>query len=93
VSEHFIGANGLLNSIDDEMLTLRQMTKYVVRTCPKCGDFFGVILGKPSHESKSFPIQGWCMRCGYQLDWKLILGSGPSRKRYSSFESEPIRDA
>jgi hypothetical protein len=74
------------------MLSITEMAKHLARNCPRCGDFFGVILGKPLPDSIAFPIKGCCMRCGYQIDWKLIPGSGGPRKRYGPFESDPIRD-
>jgi hypothetical protein len=75
------------------MLFLTEMSKCVTRACPRCGDFFGVVLGIPLPETSVFPVKGWCMRCGYQIEWKLIIGSGPRQKRYGSFHSEPRKDA
>jgi hypothetical protein len=76
------------------MLFLAEMSKYVTRPCPRCGDCFGVVLGNPLPETKGFPIRGWCMHCGYQIEWKLIIGRGPRKKqeKYGSFDSEPIKD-
>jgi len=74
------------------MLSITEIVKQLARACPRCGNSFAVILGKPLPDSIAFPIKGWCTRCGYQIDWKLIPGSGRPRKRQGSFESEPIRD-
>lgn len=76
------------------MLFLAEMSKYVTRACPKCGDFFGVVLGSELPQTKVFPIRGWCMHCGYKIEWNLIIGSGPrqKRKKFGSVDSEPAKD-
>ena len=66
------------------MLFLAEMSKCVTRTCPRCGNFLGVVLGNQLPEKKVFPIRGWCMQCGYKIEWNLIIGSGPRRKRKQS---------
>jgi hypothetical protein len=68
------------------------MTKHLPRTCPRCSDFFGVIVGKTPAESAGAPVKGCCMHCGYQIEWKLINGSGRRQKRFGSYETEPIKD-
>jgi hypothetical protein len=72
------------------LLTL--MAKYVTRTCPRCGDIFGVTLGDRTPHAVALPVTGWCTRCGYEIDWKLVFGSGSKRKRFGSFDTEPIKD-
>jgi uncharacterized OB-fold protein len=73
------------------MLFLAEMSKYVTRACPKCGDFFGVVLGNQLPETKVFPIRGWCMHCGYKIEWKLVIGGVPRRQRrkYGSLQTDP----
>jgi hypothetical protein len=68
------------------------MAKYLTRACPDCGDFFGVILGAPAPETSVSAIRGACLRCGYRIDWKLILGSAVRRKRHSPSRMQPIDD-
>ena len=74
------------------MLLLTEMAKYISRTCPKCGDLFGLTLGDRSPYTEALPIVGWCTRCGYEIAWKLIFGAGSRRKRFGSFASEPVKD-
>ena len=43
------------------------MAKYLQCSCPKCGDYLGIVM--PEREAK-FPVQvinGRCLKCGYRL--------------------------
>ena len=43
------------------------MGKYFQRSCPKCGNYLGIVM--PKREAK-FPVQvinGRCLKCGYRL--------------------------
>lgn len=76
------------------MLYLAEMSKCVTRACSKCGNFFGVVLGNQLPETKDVPIRGWCMHCGFKIEWRLIIGSAPRQKRqsYGSVDSGLIKD-
>jgi hypothetical protein len=51
------------------------MARYIYRKCPKCRDYFGVVVNQRPHKNGEHPIKGFCLTCGYQLnDWRLILG-------------------
>ncbi len=50
------------------------MLKYLYRTCPKCGDYLGVIVPDPPEPMKEIQIEATCLRCGFKLGWKLVLG-------------------
>jgi endonuclease YncB( thermonuclease family) len=57
------------------------MTRYLARTCPKCKDYFGVVVTDPDEATKERPIDARCMRCGFKLVWRIVLG----RKSLLSF--------
>src|SRR5215510_13855264 len=43
------------------------MTKYLHSSCPKCGDYLGIVVPK---RTAKFPVQainGRCLKSGYQL--------------------------
>jgi hypothetical protein len=51
------------------------MAKYIARECPKCRDYFGVVISHPSPESRELPVLADCAGCGFQLrGWRVILG-------------------
>jgi hypothetical protein len=55
------------------------MSRYIARTCPRCREYFGVMISYPSANSQELPIIGWCAVCGYALDgWRLIVNRQPS---------------
>jgi hypothetical protein len=51
------------------------MARYINRKCPKCHDYFGIVIDQLSHRNGEHSIKGFCSVCGYQLKgWQLILG-------------------
>ncbi len=50
------------------------MLKYLYRTCPKCGDYLGVVVRDPPGPKSEIPIDARCLRCGFKLGWRLVLG-------------------
>ena len=50
------------------------MTKYLYRTCPKCGDYLGVVVCDPPGPKSEILIDAYCVVCGFKLNWKVILG-------------------
>jgi len=50
------------------------MAKYLARTCPKCNDYLGIVVPKPTPKATVSAINGQCLRCGYRLAWILIVG-------------------
>ncbi len=54
------------------------MLKYLYRTCPKCKDYLGVVVPDPPEPVREIPIDAHCLRCGFKLLWKVVLG----RKRF-----------
>jgi len=50
------------------------MLKYLYRTCPKCGDYLGVVVRDPPEPMREIPIDAYCCRCGFKLGWKVVLG-------------------
>ncbi len=53
---------------------LSPMLKYLYRTCPKCGDYLGVVVPDPPEPEREIPIDAYCVVCGFKLDWKVVLG-------------------
>jgi len=51
------------------------MLKYLYRTCPKCKDYLGVVVREPPEPMREIPIDARCLRCGFYLGWKLVLGN------------------
>jgi len=51
------------------------MLKYLYRDCPKCGDYLGVVVRDPPESGREVPIDARCLRCGFNLGWKLVLGN------------------
>ncbi len=50
------------------------MAKYLYRTCPKCKDYLGVVVPEPPEPVTEVPIDARCLRCGFKLAWKVVLG-------------------
>jgi hypothetical protein len=51
------------------------MAKYIARNCPKCRDYFGVVVNPLPKSDGEHPINGFCAVCGYQLKgWRVIVG-------------------
>ncbi len=57
------------------------MLKYLYRDCPKCGDYLGVVVTDPPESEREIPIDAYCVVCGFELGWKLVLG----KRFYSKF--------
>ena len=53
------------------------MAKYLYCTCPKCKDYLGVVVPEPPEPVEEIPIDARCLRCGFKLAWKVILGNKP----------------
>jgi len=61
------------------------MAKYLYRTCPKCNDYLGVVVPEPPEPVTEGPIDARCLRCGFKLDWKVVLGKRSSlRSAYTA---------
>jgi hypothetical protein len=55
------------------------MARRFARKCPKCHDYFGVTIGRPSRRRSEFLVYGFCGLCGYRLSgWRLLLGGKPA---------------
>jgi len=50
------------------------MLKYLYRSCPKCKDYLGVVVRDPPEPIREIPIDATCLRCGFKLGWRLVLG-------------------
>ena len=50
------------------------MASYRAHTCPRCKHYLGVVVHELSAGKKARAVSAVCLRCRYQLDWKLIPG-------------------
>ena len=50
------------------------MAKYLYRSCPKCKDYLGVVVPEPPEPVRDVPIDARCLRCGFKLAWKVLMG-------------------
>ncbi len=46
------------------------------RTCPKCGDYLGVVVRDPPESKTEVPIDAHCVVCGFKLLRKIVLVGG-----------------
>ena len=67
---------------DRVIRTQLSMAKYLYRSRPRCSDYLGVVVPEPV---KEVPINAYCLRCGFKLDWKVVVG-----KRVHEGRSETI---
>lgn len=49
------------------------MAKYLYRSCPKCGDYLGVVIPEPPEPVEEIPIESSCLKCRYRLALRIIL--------------------
>jgi hypothetical protein len=63
------------------------MARYIPRTCPKCHDYFGVVVIHPYPEARTLPVDGYCASCQYRIKWSMVVGSVQDRhpNNYSRF--------
>jgi len=52
------------------------MAVYLARSCPKCRNYFGVVIAERQGRGKPQPIHGRCATCGYEVNWTLFPGYG-----------------
>jgi hypothetical protein len=45
------------------------MAVYLARSCPRCRNYFGIVIGEPKTEKNVQPIHGCCAKCGYEVNW------------------------
>jgi len=50
------------------------MAKYLAHICPKCKDYLGVVVPEPPESVTEVPIDARCLRCGFKLAWKVVMG-------------------
>ena len=67
------------------------MAKYIARNCPKCHDYFGVVVNQRPKSNGEHPINGFCAVCGYQLKgWRLIVGRKRTTPVYHRQDAEGV---
>jgi hypothetical protein len=54
------------------------MGRYIARACPKCGEYFGIVMPERRKKEAAQLVNGLCALCGYTLAWKLIPGKRSS---------------
>ena len=51
------------------------MAKSITRKCPRCRDYFGVVVSPWPTNEREYHVSGFCTTCGYRLKgWRVILG-------------------
>ena len=50
------------------------MTVSLARSCPRCRNYFGVVIAQPEGREKSQPINGRCNVFGYEIYSTLLTG-------------------
>ena len=87
--------NALVTLLKQNISKGISMARYLTHTCPRCKDFLGVVVREPSVGRTARSVRGFCLRCRYQLNWKLISGRlfrHPVRSSYPhGSERPPIR--
>jgi len=69
------------------------MAKYLLRTCPKCTDYLGVVVRDPPGPKSEIQIDAYCVVCGFKLGWKVVLGSkGLEREEREAVSSPHVID-
>jgi hypothetical protein len=68
------------------------MARYIYRKCPKCREYFGLVVNQLPLANGEHPIKGFCSVCGYQLKgWQLILGRKQSAMIHCARMSNAFR--
>ncbi len=92
-----LGLIKLLGVLDARCVTalyIAEMAHYISRSCPRCGDYFGIALIHPYPECKNLPIDGYCPTCQYRVKWTLVFGNNRHRKYFSfAIASDKPQDA
>ena len=52
----------------------RPHSRPMARSCPRCRNYFGVVIGEPEGRRNIQLIYGRCAECGYEIAWALISG-------------------
>ena len=51
------------------------MARYLARRCPRCQDYFGVVVSQWPTDDREYQVSGLCTTCGHRLKgWRVILG-------------------
>jgi len=78
-----------MNALAEEMARLKPndrrraeiVRRYIPRKCPRCLDYFGVVVSQWPTEKREHQVNGFCATCGYQLKgWRIILGRKHSNR-------------
>ena len=57
------------------------MAKYLARSCPRCGNDWGVFIAESKRGRTFRPIHALCAGCGYEIAWALIISLVSSQSR------------
>ena len=82
-----MGGNDSAKNFNTPIMFLKQnmsrglrVTSYLMHACPRCNYFLCIIVRASSVDRTARSARGICIRCRYQLSWKLITGK---RSAYS----------
>ena len=75
ITREAITFNALVTLLKQSIGKSASVASYLTHTCPRCKYFLGVVVREPSVGGKARSVKGFCLRCRYQLNWKLIRGT------------------
>jgi C4-type Zn-finger protein len=73
----------LLPCVEMKTDPVPHVAKYLVRKCPKCAGYFGVIVSKLPYRSSIRAVSGWCKHCNYEIAWALVVTAKKHSQRKS----------
>jgi hypothetical protein len=51
------------------------MSKYVMRSCPRCGEDFALVVNQLPEPGRGSPLGGYCLVCSYRMSgWRIVSG-------------------
>jgi hypothetical protein len=48
------------------------MARYLVRTCPRCNGYVGIVIREPGRNVPVQAVNGRCNQCSYRMAWIVI---------------------
>ena len=67
-------ASAIASALHRSRSSPRPHSRPMARSCPRCRNYFGVVIGEPEGRRNIQLIYGRCAECGYEIAWALISG-------------------
>jgi len=48
------------------------MARYLVRACPRCNGYVGIVIREPGRNVPVQAVNGRCNQCSYRMAWIVI---------------------